>query len=129
MTTDRGDSFTSQLASGANVGIGRHQLLTPHGGRTHLQFWQGFDVVSGQEVALTLIDPDCELPDEFVHEILARTVRLKGIDMPGVARVLDVFPHRMLRRGGVGVDLWRRIRQIADTAPSPTGVASAMQSL
>jgi len=36
------------------------KLLTPHGGRTHLQFWQGFDVVSGQEVALTLIEPDCE---------------------------------------------------------------------
>jgi len=35
----------------------------------------------------------------------------------------------MLRRGGVGVDLWRRIPQIADPAPSPTGVASAMQSL
>jgi hypothetical protein len=103
MTTDRGDSFTSQLASGANVGIGRHQLLTPHGGRTHLQFWQGFDVVSGQEVALTLIDPDCELPDEFVHEILARTVRLKGIDMPG-APCPRRLPHRMLRRGGVGVD-------------------------
>jgi putative peptidoglycan lipid II flippase len=59
--------------------IGRHQLVTPHGGRTQLQFWQGFDLVSEQEVALTLVDPDRELPEEFIHEILARTVRMKGI--------------------------------------------------
>jgi putative peptidoglycan lipid II flippase len=59
--------------------IGRHQLVTPHGERTQLQFWQGFDLVSEQEVALTLVDPDRELPEEFIHEILARTVRMKGI--------------------------------------------------
>jgi putative peptidoglycan lipid II flippase len=131
MTTDRGDSFASQLASGASVGNGRYQLLllTPHGGRTHLQFWQGFDMASGQDVALTLVDPDCQLPEEFVHEILARTVRLKGIDMPGVAGVLEVFHTG---RFGVVVSEWIHgggIRQIAATAPSPTGVAGAMQSL
>src|ERR1700752_4727769 len=129
MTTDRGDSFASQLASGASVGNGRYQLLTPHGGRTHLQFWRGFDVVSGQDVALTLVDPDCKLPEEFVHEILARTVRLKGIDMPGVAGVLAVFHTG---RFGVVVSEWIHgggVRQIAATAPSPTRVTGAMQAL
>jgi len=87
MTTDRGDSFASQLASGAQVGHGRHWLLTPPGARTHLQFWQGFDVVSGQEVALTLADPDREMPEEFVHEILARTVRSPLVMMAAVESV------------------------------------------
>jgi putative peptidoglycan lipid II flippase len=80
-------------------------------------------------VALTLVDPDGALPEEFVHEILARTVRLKGIDAPGVARVLDVVHTG---RFGVVVSEWIRggtLRQIADTAPSPVAVATALQLL
>jgi putative peptidoglycan lipid II flippase len=134
MTAERDEPSGSpfnvgQPAPGGSVGSGRYRLLSRHGGRTHLQFWQGLDLASGQEVALTLVDQDCELPDEFVHEILARTGRLKGIDMPGLARVLEVFHTG---RFGVVVSEWiygGGIRQIADTAPSPTGVASAMQSL
>src|SRR5262245_56484 len=49
--------------------------------------------------------------------------------MPGVARLLEVF-----HTGSFGVVVSESIygggiRQIADTAPSPAGVASAMQSL
>jgi putative peptidoglycan lipid II flippase len=108
---------------------GRYRLLASHGGRPRLQFWHAVDTASGAEVALTLVDPDRELPEEFVHEILARTVRLKGIGTTGIARVLDV-----LHTGAFGVVVaeWidgGSLRQISETAPSPEGVASAMQSL
>jgi putative peptidoglycan lipid II flippase len=119
----------TEFVPGAGVAGGRYRLLTPHGGRAQLQFWHAVDTASGWEVALTLVDPDRALPEEFVHEILARTVRLKGIDSPGVARVLDV-----LHTGSFGVVVceWIRggtLRQIADTGPSPVGVATAMQFL
>jgi putative peptidoglycan lipid II flippase len=108
---------------------GRYRLLVRHGRRPRLEFWQAVDTSSGREVALTLVDPEGELPEEFVHEILARTVRLKGIASPGVALVLEVFYTGFF---GVVVSEWIHggsLRQIADTAPSPVGVASAMQSL
>jgi putative peptidoglycan lipid II flippase len=134
MTAERDEPSGSpfnvgQPAPGGSVGNGRYRLVSYHGGRTHLQFWQGLDRTSQHEVALIVVDPDGELPDEFVHEILARTVRLKGIDLPGLACVLEVFHTG---RFGVVVSEWiygGGIRQIADTAPSPAGVASAMQSL
>jgi hypothetical protein len=109
--------------------VGRYRLLARHGGRPQLQFWEALDMASGQHVALTLVDPDGELPEEFVHEILARTVRLKGMDMPGIARLLDVFHTGSF---GVVVCDWVHggdLAEIADTAPSAAGVASAMQSL
>src|SRR5215213_5045204 len=108
---------------------GRYRLLVRHGRRPRLEFWQALDTSSGREVALTLVDPEGELPEEFVHEILARTVRLKGIASPGIALVLDVFYTGSF---GVVVSEWIHggsLRQIADTVPSPVGVASAMQSL
>jgi putative peptidoglycan lipid II flippase len=114
---------------GASVAGGRYRLLVSHGGRPQLQFWQAVDTASGREVALTLVDPDGVLPEEFVHEILARTVRLKGIDAPGGAQVLDVLHTGSF---GVVVSDWIRggtLRQIADTAPSPVAVATAMQLL
>lgn len=119
----------TEFLPGTAVAGGRYRLLAWHGGRPRLQFWQAVDTASGRHVALTLVDPDCELPVEFVHEILARTVRLKGIDEPGVARVLDV-----LHTGSFGVVVCEWIpggtlRQIADTAPSPVAVATAMQFL
>jgi putative peptidoglycan lipid II flippase len=119
---------TSGFLPGAVI-AGRYRLLASHGNRPLLQFWHAVDGVSGREVALTLVDPARELPEEFVHEILARTVRLKGICAAGVARVLDV-----LHTGAFGVvicewipggSLW----EIARTAPSPTASAGAMQSL
>jgi putative peptidoglycan lipid II flippase len=133
MTTDRDES--SPLVNeyrplpGTSVANGRYRLLASHGARPHLQFWQGIDLATGREVALTLVDPDGALPEEFVHEILARTVRLKGVDMPGLARVFEVF---YTGRFGVVAAEWiygGDLGEIAGTAPSPVGVASAMQSL
>jgi putative peptidoglycan lipid II flippase len=119
----------SRFVSGMSVG-GRYRLLAPHGGRPQLQFWYAIDLASGQEVGLTLVDPARELPAEFVHEILARTVRLKGmLSTAGLARVLDVLHTGEF---GVVVSEWisgGSLRQVADTHPSPAGVAGAMQSL
>jgi len=119
----------TEFLPGTAIAGGRYRLLAWHGGRPRLQFWQAVDAASGRHVALTLVDPECELPAEFVHEILARTVRLKGLDERGVARVLDV-----LHTGSFGVVVCEWIpggtlRQIADTAPSPVAVATAMQFL
>src|SRR5689334_2335827 len=117
------------MTPGTNVGNGRYRLVAAQGGRPHAQFWQGIDLVAGREVALTLVDPDGAFPEEFVHEILARTVRLKGVDMPGLARVVEVFYTGQF---GVVVAEWipgGNLDEIAGTAPSPAGVASAMQSL
>src|SRR5215217_2909237 len=93
MTTERCERSGAFKPGGpaAGVRVGRYRLIKLHGGRPQLQFWEALDIASGQHVALTLVDPDGALPEEFVHEILARTVRLKGIDMPGIARLLDVF--------------------------------------
>jgi putative peptidoglycan lipid II flippase len=116
-------------APGANIGNDRYRLLVRHGARPHLEFWQGIDLATGDEVALTLVDPDHALPEECVHEILARTVRLKGVDMPGLARVLEVL---YTGRFGVVAAEWvygGGLGEIASTTPSPIGVASAMQSL
>jgi putative peptidoglycan lipid II flippase len=119
----------TEFLPGTAIAGGRYRLLAWHGGQPRLQFWQAVDAASGRHVALTLVDPDGELPVEFVNEILARTVRLKGIDERGVARVLDV-----LHTGSFGVVVCEWIpggtlRQIADTAPSPVAVATAMQFL
>jgi hypothetical protein len=117
------------LAAGVTVGHGRYRLLACHGGRPHLQFWQGVDLASGQDVAVTLVDPEGALPEEFVHQILAHTVRLKGVDMPGIARLVEVLHTG---RFGIVVSEWSYgggLAQIAETGPSPTTVAGAMQSL
>jgi putative peptidoglycan lipid II flippase len=130
------DAVTAALAlkflPGTRV-AGRYDLLAAHGGvrggAAHLRFWQAFDVVAGQHVALTLVDPDGGMPVEQVNEILARTVVLKGLDTPGAARVLDVLHTG---RYGVVVADWVRggnLRQVADTSPSPAGVAGAMLAL
>src|SRR3954468_2346227 len=130
MTTERDETSGCSpfnLAPGMGIGNGRYRLVTREGGGPQLQFWQGVDLATGQEVALTLVDPDGALPEEFVHEILARTVRLKGVDMPGLARVFEVFHTG---RFGVVVAEWIHggdLGEIAGTAPSPVGVASAMQ--
>ncbi len=108
---------------------GRYRLLASHGGRPQLCFWHAVDTASGRDVALSLVDPARELPEEFVHEILARTVRLKGIRTGGVARVLDVLHTGSF---GVVVSDWTHgnsLRQAADTERAPADVARAMQSL
>ena len=107
----------------------RYRLLAYHGGRAPLHFWHAVDTASGQDVALSLIDPAGDLPEELVHEILARTVRLKGIRTRGVARVLDVLHTGFF---GVVVSEWTdgtSLRQAADTQRAPVDVARMVQSL
>ena len=117
------------LIPGATIGGGRYRLLVFHGGPPSLQFWQALDTALDRQVALTFVDPDATLPDEQVQEILARTLKLSRLDMPGVARVLDVASTGS---GGLVVAEWIRggsLAEVADTSPSPIGGARAIQSL
>jgi putative peptidoglycan lipid II flippase len=117
------------LIPGATIAGGRYRLLVFHGGPPNLQFWQALDTALDRQVALTFVDPDAALPDEQVQEILARTSKLSRLDMPGIARVLDVASTGS---GGLVVSEWIRggsLPEVADTSPSPIGGARAMQSL
>ena len=117
------------LIPGATIGGGRYRLLVFHGGPPNLQFWQALDTALDRQVALTFVDPDATLPDEQVQEILSRTLKLSRLDMPGVARVLDVASTGS---GGLVVSEWIRggsLAEVADTSPSPIGGARAIQSL
>lgn len=117
------------LIPGATIAGGRYRLLVFHGGPPTLQFWQALDTALDRQVALTFVDPDATLPDEHLQEILSRTLKLSRLDMPGVARVLDVANTGS---GGLIVSEWIRggsLAEVADTSPSPIGGARAMQSL
>ncbi|HKH50212.1 MAG TPA: lipid II flippase MurJ, partial [Mycobacterium sp.] len=117
------------LIPGATIGGGRYRLLVFHGGPPNLQFWQALDTALDRQVALTFVDPDATLPDEQVQDILARTLKLSRLDMPGVARVLDVTSTGS---GGLVVSEWIRggsLPEVAETSPSPIGGARAIQSL
>jgi putative peptidoglycan lipid II flippase len=117
------------LIPGATIGGGRYRLLVFHGGPPSLQFWQALDTALDRQVALTFVDPDATLPDQQVQDILARTLKLSRLDMPGVARVLDVTSTGS---GGLVVSEWIRggsLPEVAETSPSPIGGARAVQSL
>ncbi|MGE2722503.1 protein kinase family protein [Mycolicibacterium celeriflavum] len=117
-----------RLVPGMAIG-GRYRLIAAHGNRPQLEFWQAVDIASGQPVALSLVDVANELPDEFVHEILARTVRLRGLGTAGVAPVLDVMHTGAF---GVVVSEWLpgpSLGQLAETNPTPASVADTMQPL
>lgn len=117
------------LIPGATIAGGRYRLLVFHGGPPHLQFWHALDTALDRQVALTFIDPDAVLPDEELAEILSRTMRLSALNVPGVARVLDVAHTGS---GGLVVSEWIRggsLAEVADTAPSAIGGARAVQSL
>ncbi|MGA5462531.1 murein biosynthesis integral membrane protein MurJ [Mycobacterium sp. NPDC050041] len=117
------------LIPGATIANGRYRLLVFHGGPPNLQFWQAVDTALDRQVALTFVDPEATLPDDQLQEILGRTLKLSRIDMPGVARVLDVANTGS---GGLIVSEWIRggsLAEVADTSPSPIGGARAMQSL
>ncbi len=117
------------LIPGATIAEGRYRLLVSHGGPPHLQFWQALDTALDRQVALTFVDPDATMPDAQVQEILSRTLKLSRIDVPGVARVLDVAHSGS---GGLIVSEWIRggsLAEVADTSPSPIGAARAIQSL
>jgi putative peptidoglycan lipid II flippase len=117
------------LIPGASIGGGRYRLLVFHGGPPSLQFWQALDTALDRQVALTFVDPEATLPDAQVQEILSRTLKLSRLDMPGVARVLDVTSTGS---GGLVVSEWIRggsLPEVAQTSPSPIGGARAIQSL
>ena len=118
------------LGPGATIADGRYRLLVFHGGPPGLQFWQALDVALDRQVALTFIDPERNLPDSQIDEILARTLTLSRIERPGLARVLDVTKHG--DGSGLVVSEWIRggsLKEVADTSPSPIGGARAIQSL
>ncbi|HUO39883.1 MAG TPA: murein biosynthesis protein MurJ, partial [Mycobacterium sp.] len=126
---DSSRSDKLHLIPGASVAEGRYRLLVSHGGPDGLQFWQALDTALDRQVALTFVDPHGVLPAEQVQEILARTLRLSRVDMPGIARVLDVA---RIGATGLVVSEWIRggsLREVADTSPSPIGGARAVQSL
>lgn len=117
------------LIPGAVIGGGRYRLLVFHGGPPTLQFWQALDTALDRQVALTFVDPDATLSDGKLQEILSRTLKLSRLDMPGVARVLDVVNTGS---GGLVVSEWIRggsLAEVAETSPSPIGGARAIQSL
>ncbi len=117
------------LIPGAVIGGGRYRLLVFHGGPPTLQFWQALDTALDRQVALTFVDPDATLSDDSLQEILSRTLKLSRLDMPGVARVLDVANTGS---GGLVVAEWIRggsLAEVAETSPSPIGGARAIQSL
>jgi putative peptidoglycan lipid II flippase len=128
-TADSSRSDRVHLIPGATIVDGRYRLLVSHGGPKGLQFWQALDTALDRQVALTFVDPEGALPTDEVQEILSRTLRLSRIDMPGIARVLDVARSGV---GGLVVAEWIRggsLQEVADTSPSPVGAARAMQSL
>ena len=122
-------SVRDVASPGEYVAGGRYRLLLFHGGPEGLQFWQATDTALGRQVALTLVGPQFGSSGEYLREVLARTLRLSRLDTPGIARVLQVT-----RTGpsAVVASEWVRggsLREVADTAPSSTGAARAMQSL
>ena len=125
--TSGGDDVA--LRAGAVVADGRYRLLVFHGGPPDLQFWHALDIALDRQVALTFVDPDGELPESMVQEILTRTSKLSHIEGPGLARILDVT---RLGHGGLVVSEWIRggsLAEVAATEPSPMGGARAIQSL
>jgi len=121
---------SSSLGPGATIADGRYRLLVFHGGPQGLQFWQALDVALDRPVALTFVDPERNLPDGQIDEILARTLTLSRIERPGLARVLDVTKNS--DGSGLVVSEWIRggsLKEVADTSPSPIGGARAIQSL
>ena len=101
------------LMPGATIADGRYRLLVFHGGPDHLQFWQALDTALDRQVALTFVDPDGQLPADAVQDILSRTLRLSRINMPGIARVLDVA---RTPTGGLIVSEWIRGGSLQEVA-------------
>ena len=117
------------LIPGATIAGGRYRLLVFHGGPPHLQFWHAMDTTYDRQVALTFVGPDGELSERELGEILSRTTKLSRIELPGIARVLDVAHTGS---GGLIVSEWIRggsLAEVAETAPSAIGCARAIQSL
>lgn len=114
----------SELVPGAIVGGGRYRLLAPHGGTEGFQFWHATDTTLRREVALTIVAPDSE-----TAATLERTLRLRRIDSPGLARVLDVFDGS---DGRIIVAEWtpgRSLREIVEIGPTPSESGRGVRAL
>ncbi|GFG49437.1 hypothetical protein CQY20_26085 [Mycolicibacterium agri] len=121
-----GDPTT--LVPGAMV-AGRYRLITFYGACRHVQFWQGIDFVTGTAVGLSLVDVEGQLNASQVDVILSLTMRLRGLDVVGVARILHVMHTGSF---GLVASEWVHggsLREVADTSPSPTAAAMALKSL
>jgi putative peptidoglycan lipid II flippase len=117
------------LVAGTTIAGGRIRLLIFYGDAPHLQFWQAADTLTGRHLAVTVVDPENALPAATVDAILSHTASLRGIDSPGLARVIDVGRDHC---GGVVVCDWTRgatLKEVANTTPSPIGVADAVLAL
>lgn len=117
------------VVAGSTIAGGRIRLLIFYGESPHLQFWQAADTATGQHLAVTVVDSENALPTATVDAIISHTACLRGIDSPGLARVIDVGRDHC---GGVVVSEWTRgatVKEVADTHPSPLGVADALLSL
>jgi hypothetical protein len=117
------------VVAGTTIAGGRIRLLIFYGESPHLQFWQAADTLTGQHLAVTVVDSENALPTATVDAIISDTASLRGIDSPGLARVIDVGRDRC---GGVVVCEWTRgatLKEVANTGPSPIGVAEAVLSL
>lgn len=117
------------LTPGLSIAGGRYRLLVRHGGTPLLQFWQALDTALDRQVALTFVDPNQTMGEELLAGVLSRTQRLSQVDLPGIARVLDVV---RVGAGGLVVSEWVRgasLQEVAGTAPSPIGAARAIRSL
>ncbi|MDT5221312.1 MAG: hypothetical protein QOF15_3417 [Mycobacterium sp.] len=128
-TEPRSPSGEANLVAGATIASGRIRLLLFYGELPHLQFWQAADTATGQHLAITIVDSQNALPSATVDAILSRTASLRGIDSPSLATVIDVGRDYC---GGVVVSQWVRgatLKEVADTSPSPIGVADAVSSL
>ena len=114
------------LIPGMTIADGRIRLLISYGGPRHLQLWQAADTATGRHLAVTIIDSAGCWPAATVDGILSDTAKLRGIDLPGLARVLDVGRDEC---GGVVVCGWVRgatLKEVANTEPSPIGAADAV---
>src|SRR5689334_23635648 len=87
----RGDANAPTSLVPGTVIARRYRLVAIFGTEDHVEFWQGADGVTGELVALSLVDVAGELSAERVDEILARTARLRGFDVRGIARIRDVI--------------------------------------
>ncbi len=117
------------LVAGATIADGRIRLLIFYGESQHLQFWQAADTATGQHLAVTVVDSENALPTATIDAILSHTLSLRGIDSAGLATVIDAGRDHC---GGVVVCEWTRgatLKEVANTYPSPLGVADAVLSL
>jgi putative peptidoglycan lipid II flippase len=125
----RGDTDAPTSLVPGTVIAGRYRLMAIFGAEAHVEFWQAADTATGRLVALSLVDVAGELSAERVDDILSRTARLRGFDVQGIARILDVIHTGDL---GVVVADWisgGTLREVVDTSPNPTAVAVALESL